>query len=1056
MQMTGYNNMKLNTTKTSSLLRALFLTVLVGTLWACTNKDIDIPTTGITGSDESTVAFTVKIPSGGIPKLSTPTTYALSADDENEVNHIAVLLFETNGKYTYQPIYVSGSKITGDGQEKTFTVNVPEGTYDMVMLANANQSLSSVLSTIKGQDKATVLNKLIVTNNDKWNADSSSTGYVPIPMWGEARVEAVNGTTVNVDFSLVRMLAKIDVALTSSAAKDVFNLQSVRLYNYNNQGQIVPTSTNWSSSTLEVTNPTIPSTADKADSPLLYNGTAITKEMDRGVSCINEIYTFEATAGEYSSLATNTCLVIGGIYGNESKTIYYRIDFANTAASGGETTTTYLPLLRNHNYKVNITNIYGYGFASPEDAFKAGPINIEASVLNWDNAQITEIAYDGQHMLGVSSTEFTFTKEARIASSTDNILSIYTDIPTGWKVENTFCETGGAIDWLNLSAMNGNSGVTTNSKIILSENTTGVVRTGFIQLSAGNLTFMIKVQQLAKAKDILITNKEGEPITTLEFAAKKDEKPLAQEFNVSWPHDLTLSYINTPTGNPFLFDTGVGFESIPVNGTISNSTGEKPYTISPPAITSDELALNPFYERVSNIMYSIPSGSEVINKMVSLRQYAYNAVPVVDNVYLMDGSRKSFGVRSNTDFEVEIKNNPGGVITKIHPVEGTPNTSAEGTRVYFDIDNKMDNPTPIQSDIIFTVKSTSGLFPDFDVALNCISFDPEPESNSYILPPSSKEIYIPVSRANASDLLPQPQLSKDETFTAELVWTDNSNKISADSNIKSIGVSGTGPEGYLLVEPGSAEGNAVVAIKKGGKILWSWHIWVTKEEPSVLGEHGFMDRNLGAIGNTPGTVGAKGLLYQWGRKDPFPGSTSIDGGGEPTVYTTNSNATIEKTNVATMDLTTNPNGNNFANSVANPATYYFNNAEPYNWYTNCLDEASRNDILWDDGSRKTIYDPCPAGWRVPKNGVWDGLSTSNFTLGNSGRTADSHGGFYPAAGYRNRNSGNFNSVGSVGYYWSATVNGRYACGLTFRSSSVGPSNGSYGRAYGFSVRCVQE
>ncbi len=31
----------------------------------------------------------------------------------------------------------------------------------------------------------------------------------------------------------------------------------------------------------------------------------------------------------------------------------------------------------------------------------------------------------------------------------------------------------------------------------------------------------------------------------------------------------------------------------------------------------------------------------------------------------------------------------------------------------------------------------------------------------------------------------------------------------------------------------------------------------------------WMDRNLGALNNTPGDVANRGLFYQWGRKDPF-------------------------------------------------------------------------------------------------------------------------------------------------------------------------------------------
>ena len=80
------------------------------------------------------------------------------------------------------------------------------------------------------------------------------------------------------------------------------------------------------------------------------------------------------------------------------------------------------------------------------------------------------------------------------------------------------------------------------------------------------------------------------------------------------------------------------------------------------------------------------------------------------------------------------------------------------------------------------------------------------------------------------------------------------------------------PEPYL-------EGNAVIAAKdNSGKILWSWHIWLTDKpsEQIYYNDAGtFMDRNLGATTAEVGDVGALGLLYQWGRKDPFLGSSSI-------------------------------------------------------------------------------------------------------------------------------------------------------------------------------------
>ena len=75
------------------------------------------------------------------------------------------------------------------------------------------------------------------------------------------------------------------------------------------------------------------------------------------------------------------------------------------------------------------------------------------------------------------------------------------------------------------------------------------------------------------------------------------------------------------------------------------------------------------------------------------------------------------------------------------------------------------------------------------------------------------------------------------------------------------------------------DGNAVIAAKNSkGTILWSWHIWCAEEgwqEQVYYNNAGIMmDRNLGATSATPGDVGALGLMYQWGRKDPFLGSSS--------------------------------------------------------------------------------------------------------------------------------------------------------------------------------------
>ncbi len=60
---------------------------------------------------------------------------------------------------------------------------------------------------------------------------------------------------------------------------------------------------------------------------------------------------------------------------------------------------------------------------------------------------------------------------------------------------------------------------------------------------------------------------------------------------------------------------------------------------------------------------------------------------------------------------------------------------------------------------------------------------------------------------------------------------------------------------------------------------------------------------------------------------------------------------------------------------------------------------------------------------------------------------------FPAAGYRN-NDGDVNNRGNNGNYWCSRPNGTNANNLNFNSGNVNMNNNN-NRAYGYSVRCVQ-
>jgi hypothetical protein len=795
----------------------------------------------------------------------------------------------------------------------------------------------------------------------------------------------------------------------------------------------------------------VPSGAQKpvnpADNPLVYNGAAITTP---DVACEGEIYTFEAEAGAAATLQGNTCLVVGGIYGADAQETFYRVDFANTTAN----VTTYLDLLRNHHYKVCITDVNDPGLTDPKDAFNSHPVNIKATIIPWNDSKFINFVVDGQYFIGVSRGEFDCP-----ASSATYTLSVVTDYPDGWVIEKVVDAGDADVAWLACGPTSGSNPAGDDITLQLQKNETGSDRVDFIHLTAGRLNYIVKVTQSnSESLSLLLTDSSNKEISMLEFVSAKDVQPAAQTFNLNWsPASFEVSASVTVISNPFAFVAGSDVIS---SGNVSDPLGATSYSIQPTAITTADLEPDPFHERLSIVVYAVSDGVSTATKTLILRQRTYNVVPVVNNFYLMDGStQNSFAIRSNSPFTVKIKDNPGNVISNLSTT-GTANVSAAGTPVYFDIIDDLSDPSLFQANVVVTIESPEGHFPEMDVTLNCASGIIQSKSNAYIVAPAGAGILIPVSRANESDL--GIQLGASEIFTAELIWTDNSNGIANHSNIKLIRAVGTGSAGYVLVMPGSAEGNAVVAIRKGGQILWSWHIWVTNYTPTPSVK-GFMDRNLGAIGNTPGAVGTFGLAYQWGRKDPFPMSAMIGSSVEPILYTANGGNFQVNAEVAPVGS---PPTYNLGIATANPSTFYLTiYGISYNtdWYSISL--GNYNDALW--GPSKTGYDPCPIGWRVPSCSgsisPWDGLTNSNFPWDavNLGRYNADYGGFYPASGWRFYYDNYFNGVGGSSCLWTATplittspVRHEAYC-LLLSNTSVSPMEGAGShRAYGFSVRCV--
>lgn len=161
-------------------------------------------------------------------------------------------------------------------------------------------------------------------------------------------------------------------------------------------------------------------------------------------------------------------------------------------------------------------------------------------------------------------------------------------------------------------------------------------------------------------------------------------------------------------------------------------------------------------------------------------------------------------------------------------------------------------------------------------------------------------------------------------------------------------------DGMVTFNTHSMTGNALIAVYDNaectGAPLWTWHFWKPAGGLDAVkdivynGTYTLMDRNLGACEmlNYPDQV--SGMYYQWGRKEPFFHANGV---------ATSSRFTLVANNATDGDV---------AYTVANPTTFITSAAAANFEHNDWLPNAMQNDKLW--GAKKTIYDPCPAGYRV--------------------------------------------------------------------------------------------
>ena len=277
----------------------------------------------------------------------------------------------------------------------------------------------------------------------------------------------------------------------------------------------------------------------------------------------------------------------------------------------------------------------------------------------------------------------------------------------------------------------------------------------------------------------------------------------------------------------------------------------------------------------------------------------------------------------------------------------------------------------------------------------------------------------------------------------------------------------------ITVPLSGKRGNAVIALRSvltGTPVVWSFHIWVSEINDvacstSSMGSYSLLDRNIGAT-STDGTLNSFGVNYQWGRKDPFPrllvaqSGTSVEG---------DALKTAERTSSVTLNY-----------SIQNPDTRVtYTSASGAKWLPTSVNglwgyagvHGSSSDALKVKSTVKTVYDPCPAGYKVPALGYLSTigeLNTKSNAVAGKGYNMSTGTStiFFPYSGYvRVSKTTKANDYQSYrGYLW--TVNNRSdsqgayifwynADGIQANKNSIGANIYTYcGDA--LPVRCIKE
>lgn len=365
-------------------------------------------------------------------------------------NSLCAVFYGDKDKYLGETDCYSTLSQQSDGSYKVKITNVPAGTKNVHLVANASDMTPS-----EAQD----LQSLTAAKKRDPQLDA------PI-CWGKISIDKL--LEANPSVPMLRQCAKISLEIDNSIQS---NFTNAGLYVYNTATKAAIAPANYIEPTTDVL---AESTVLRTEDNPLGGGTATTVAVN------------ETSAGK-------AMVIIKANY--KDSVGYYKVALYKDANK-----TTQYALLRNHHYTIKVTKVNDYGFSTLEEAKKSLPENrLEVEVRD-DNPEITRMIACKDYELGVSdyqeinanTTEATVTIVTTLPKATSSDSALYSVKRNNSWITACQQETGNDIPETSSSS----KGKKYTLKLTLEKNNQSEnPRTGTITVTSGDLSLDITIKQ---------------------------------------------------------------------------------------------------------------------------------------------------------------------------------------------------------------------------------------------------------------------------------------------------------------------------------------------------------------------------------------------------------------------------------------------------------------------------------------------------------------------------------------------------------------------------------